>query len=49
MAHGNSKEAMLRKIIDLYKMLETEKDQESVMATYYKMEILRLTKRVYNA
>ena len=49
MAHGNAKLTMLRKIVDLYKMLETEKDQESVMATYYKMEIARLMKRVYNA
>ena len=49
MAHGNSKVAMLRKIVDLQKMLSTEKDQNSSMAIHYKIEIARLMKRVYNA
>lgn len=45
MAHGNSKTAMLMRLIDLNKWLADS--PEGAMADYYRKEIAKLMKRVY--
>jgi hypothetical protein len=47
MAHGNSKTAMLMRVIDLRKWLADTPDTNIAMVEYYQAEIEKLMKRIY--
>ncbi len=47
MAHGNSKTAMLMRVIDLRKWLADTPDENTAMVEYYQTEIAKLMKRLY--
>jgi hypothetical protein len=47
MAHGNSKTAMLMRVIDLRKWLADTPDTNIAMVEYYQAEIAKLMKRIY--
>lgn len=45
--HGNSKTAMLMRVIDLRKWLADTPDENIAMVEYYQAEIAKLMKRIY--
>jgi hypothetical protein len=45
--HGNSKTAMLMRVIDLRKWLADTPDENIAMVEYYQAEIEKLMKRIY--
>jgi hypothetical protein len=47
MAHGNSKRAMLMRVIDLRMWLADTPDTNIAMVEYYQAEIEKLMKRIY--
>jgi hypothetical protein len=47
MAHGNSKRAMLMRVIDLRIWLADTPDTNIAMVEYYQAEIEKLMKRIY--